>query len=128
MMKHISVITLMLSVFVLTACQEKSQKESAMNENPFFQKSELPFGAPDFTKIRNKDFQPAIEAGIEKKKEEIAAITNSAEAPTFENTFIPLEQSGQDLSRVLRVFSLLTSANTNDTLKKVREEMAPKLS
>jgi len=93
----------------------------------FAQPSSLPFQTPDFSKIRDSDFQPAIEQGIEINKAEIEAIANNPEAPTFANTMEAMERSGQMLNRAYAVFSALTSANTNDTLDKVDSETAPKL-
>lgn len=128
-MKRTSLLSLVFSVVLFSACNQDQKKEASMqNDSPFSKPSELPYQAPNFDAFHNKDFKPAILAGIEKKAKEIEAIANNEEAPTFENTFIPLEESGQDLARVSRVFNLLTGAHTNDTLKKVREEVAPKLS
>jgi peptidyl-dipeptidase Dcp len=93
----------------------------------FAQPSTLPFQAPDFTKIKDSDYQPAIEQGITIQLAEVAAIANNPEAPTFENTIVALEKSGTMLSRVYSVFSALTSANTNDTLDAVDTATAPKL-
>jgi len=95
--------------------------------NPFYAPSSLPFHAPAFDKIKNEDFQPALEAGMAQQKTEVQAIADNPEAPTFENTFIPLEKSGQLLDRVTSVFFGVTGANTNDTLQKVRTIEAPKL-
>jgi peptidyl-dipeptidase Dcp len=88
--------------------------------NPFFAPSTLPFQAPPFDKIRNEDFQPAIEAGIARQEAEIERITDNPDAPTFENTMVAMEKSGQLLDRVMAAFSGITGANTNDTLQKVR--------
>ncbi len=132
-MKRTYVLPLILSVCLATSCGEKSKKKAtsqtdkSLSENPFMKPSTLPYGAPNFDVITNKDFAPAIEAGIAKKLKEIKAIADNSEAPTFENTLVALEKSGQDLSRVLNVFYLLTGANTNDTLQKVEEDVAPKL-
>jgi peptidyl-dipeptidase Dcp len=93
----------------------------------FAQPSTLPFQAPDFTKIKDSDYLPAIEQGITIQLAEVAAIANNPEAPTFENTIVALEKSGTMLSRVYSVFSALTSANTNDTLDAVDTATAPKL-
>jgi peptidyl-dipeptidase Dcp len=95
--------------------------------NPFYAKSTLPFQAPDFTKIHDGDYQPAIEAGIAEQMKETEAIANSAAKPTFENTLVAMERSGQLLQRAMLVFSALTQANTNDALQKVQEIEAPKL-
>jgi peptidyl-dipeptidase Dcp len=94
--------------------------------NPFYAASTLPFQAPPFDRIHDADFQPAIEAGIVQQQAEIEAIANSAAKPTFENTIVALERSGQLLSRVTLVFDALTQANTNDALQKVQGIEAPK--
>ncbi|MGO9577648.1 MAG: peptidyl-dipeptidase Dcp [Terriglobales bacterium] len=95
--------------------------------NPFFAPSTLPLQAPPFDKIKDEDFQPAIEAGMAQQQAEILAIANNPEAPTFDNTIVALEKSGQLLTRVSEVFDGVTGANTNDTLQKVRTIEAPKL-
>ena len=95
--------------------------------NPFYAPSPLSFQAPPFDKIRDADFQPAIEAGIAQQDEEIRAIAGQTDPPTFENTLIPLEKSGQLLDRVMAAFNGLTGANTNPSLQKVKTLEAPKL-
>ena len=94
----------------------------------FAQPSDLPFHAPDFTKIQDSDFKPAFEQAMAIHNAEIAAIKANPEAPTFENTIVALETSGKMLNRVAAVFFALTGANTNDTLDAVQAEMGPKLS
>lgn len=89
--------------------------------------STLPFHAPDFSKIKDSDYQPAIEQGIAINLAEVDAIANDPAAPTFDNTIVALERSGQMLTRAYYVFSALTSANTNDYLDKVDSEVSPKL-
>ena len=93
----------------------------------FAQASTLPFQAPDFAKIKDSDFQPAIEQGIAINKAEIEAIAGNPAAPTFENTIEAMERSGQQLTRALYVFSALTAANTNDTLDAIDSATAPQL-
>jgi peptidyl-dipeptidase Dcp len=95
--------------------------------NPFFVKSKLPFQAPDFSKIKIADFKPAMEQGMKEKLVEIEKIANNIAPATFENTLLPLEKSGQLLTRVSHVFNLLTGANTNPELQKIEQEEAPKL-
>jgi peptidyl-dipeptidase Dcp len=97
------------------------------SSNPFFAPSTLPFLAPPFDKIKNEDFQPAIEAGIAQQEAEIERISDNPDAPTFENTMVAMEKSGQLLARVMAAFSGISGANTNDTLQKVRTIEAPKL-
>lgn len=94
----------------------------------FAERSDLPFHAPDFTQIADTDYQPAFEQAMAIHSAEIEAIKTNPEAPTFENTIVALETSGQMLNRVATVFFALTGANTNDTLDAVQAEMGPKLS
>ncbi len=125
-MKLLQILPSVLAVLLLMACSNKNQ--NAVNENnPLLTPSTLPYGAPDFTKITNADFQPAIEKGMEEHIKEIEAIANSSEAPTFENTMIALEKSGTTLSRAYAVFNVLSGANTNPELQKIEEIEAPKL-
>ncbi|WP_199099608.1 peptidyl-dipeptidase Dcp [Dyella sp. ASV21] len=94
--------------------------------NPFFSPSTLPFQAPPFDKIKDGDYQPAFEEGMKQQLEEIQKIADNPEAPTFENTFVPMEKSGQLLSRAMHAFDAVSGANTNDALQKVQEDEAPK--
>src|SRR5579875_1949375 len=94
--------------------------------NPFYAPSTLPFQAPPFDKIKDADYQPAIDAGMAQQRAEIDAIANNPAAPSFENTVVALERSGQLLSRVMLVFGAITAANNNPALQKVQEaEAAP---
>ena len=96
-------------------------------ENPFYAPSTLPFHAPPFDKINDSDYQPAIDAGIAQQTREVEAIAANPAAPTFENTLVALEKSGQLLTRVTNVFNGVASANTDDTLQKVQVYEAPRL-
>jgi peptidyl-dipeptidase Dcp len=95
--------------------------------NPFYAPSTLPFQAPPFDKIKDEDFQPAIEAGIAQQQAEIQAIANNPEPPTFDNTIVAMEKTGLLLDRVNAVFEGVTGANTNPTLQNVKTIEAPKL-
>lgn len=95
--------------------------------NPFFAVSTLPFQAPPFDKIKDEDYQPAIEAGMAEELREIAAIANNPAPPTFENTFVAMEKTGKLLQRSRAAFSAVSGANTNPLLQKVQTEEAPKL-
>jgi len=95
--------------------------------NPFYAPSTLPYHAPPFDKISDEDYQPAIEAGMAEQLKEIQAIANNPAPPTFENTFVPMEKSGQLLRRAYGTFSSVVGANSNPTLLKVRAIEAPKL-
>jgi peptidyl-dipeptidase Dcp len=95
--------------------------------NPFAERSKLPFGAPPLDRIRDEHFAPAIEEGMRRQLREVDAITEREDAPTFANTIVALEQSGELLTRVLKTFGAVTSANTNDTLQQIQTEQAPRL-
>jgi peptidyl-dipeptidase Dcp len=97
-------------------------------DNPFFVESDLQFHYPRFDLTANEHYGPAFERGMAEQLAEVEAVANQAEAPTFDNTMIPLERSGRLLDRVSRVFFAMTSAHTNDALEEIRSEMAPKLS
>ncbi len=95
--------------------------------NPFYAPSPLPLQAPPFDKIKDSDYQPAIEAGMAQQRAEVRAIADNHEPPNFDNTIVALEKSGQLLNRVMQVFNGVTGANLNPVLQKVQEEEAPKL-
>jgi peptidyl-dipeptidase Dcp len=95
--------------------------------NPFAQPSSLPYQAPAFNHIRNADYQPAIEEGMRRQRAELDSIARQQAPPTFENTIVALERTGDLLNRTLRVFEAVVQANTNDTLQRVQTEEAPKL-
>ena len=94
--------------------------------NPFFQISPLPFQYPQFDKITDADFAPAFERGMADQAAEIKAIADNPAAPTFDNTILAMERSGQILNRAALVFFNQTSANTNDALEKLDVEFSPK--
>jgi peptidyl-dipeptidase Dcp len=95
--------------------------------NPFYAPSTLPYHAPAFDKIKDTDYQPAIEAGIAKNLEEMNAIAGNKAEPTFDNTIVAMEKSGRLINRVMMVFNGVTSANINPVLQKTQDEIAPKL-
>ena len=95
--------------------------------NPFYAQSSLPFQAPPFDKIKDTDYQPAIEAGMAQQLAEVQAIAANPAPPTFDNTFVPLEKSGRLLDRTAQAFGGVTGANTNPYLQEVKSALAPKL-
>ena len=95
--------------------------------NPLFVESTLPFHAPRFDLIRNEDYQPALEEGMRRNLAEIDAIAKQTEPPTFDNTIVAMEKSGELLNRAAKTFFGVIGANTNDTLQKVQAIEAPKL-
>ncbi|MGA0934487.1 MAG: M3 family metallopeptidase [Pseudohongiellaceae bacterium] len=102
--------------------------QTAEAGNPFFEPSPLPLQYPPFDQISTDDYLPAFERGMNEHLDEIAAIVNQAEGPTFENTMVPLEMSGQLLDRVATVFYALSSAHTNEAIDATEVEIAPRMS
>ncbi|MFZ5636858.1 MAG: M3 family metallopeptidase [Pseudomonadota bacterium] len=130
-------LALAISATALVACdKDKSptppdsdkaaMSADASQDNPFFAESPLPLKFPQFDKIKDSHFAPAFDRGMAEQVKEIAAIADSAEPATFENTILAMERTGQLLSRATKVFGNLTSANTNDALDKIDEEYSPK--
>lgn len=95
--------------------------------NTFFEEWTTNFGAPPFDLIREEHFLPAYDAALAEADAEISAIVANPDAPTFENTIIALEKSGQMLSRVGSVFGNLSSSNATDGIQAIQREMAPRL-
>ena len=116
------VILLFLATLVTNAVGEEFGPA-----NPFYEPSRLPFQAPPFDKIKDSDYQPAMEAGMAQELKEIETIANNPAPPTFENTLVAMEKSGQLLARVQHAFYGVVSANTNPELQKIRQIEAPKL-
>lgn len=100
---------------------------SCKMENPLLTESKLPFGAPQFDKIRNEHYMPAFEQSIAEAKAEIDAIANNPEAPSFENTIEAMEYSGETLDRVSSIFYNLMEADVNEQMQQIAEEVAPML-
>jgi len=97
-------------------------------KNPFFQEFNTPFGVPPFGEIKEAHYLPAFREGVRQQNEEIQAIVEQQENPSFENTVERLESSGNLLRRVSRVFDNLKSAHTNEKLQAIAKETAPLLS
>jgi len=112
------------SMFV--ACNNDGKDKHS--DNPLLAEYETPFNVPPFDKIKDEHFRPAYEEALRVHNLEIDSIVNNAEAPTFINTIVALENAGSLLSRVSTVFGNLNSANTNDTIQAIAKDMAPLLS
>src|SRR5246500_6071569 len=127
-MRILSSMGTLFTAGILTLGSPNMPAQAADNfgpSNPFSAPTTLPFQAPPFDKIKDSDYQPAIEAGMAQQIKEVEAIAKNTEPPTFENTFVALERSGQLLSRVMAVFGGVTGANTNPELQKVQTIEAP---
>ncbi|WP_162312770.1 M3 family metallopeptidase [Pseudoxanthomonas yeongjuensis] len=99
---------------------------AAQTSNPFAAESPLPLHYPQFDKIKDSDFAPAFDAGMAEQLKEIDAIADNPEAPSFDNTILALEKSGQQLNRAQTVFFSLVGADTNDARNKLRADYAAK--
>ncbi len=106
--------------------KRQSSASSFGPSNPFYAASPLAFHAPAFDKIKDSDYQPAIDAGMAQQLKEVEAIANNPAPPTFENTFVALEKSGQLFNRAWNAFNLVTQANTDPELEKVQDYEAPR--
>lgn len=93
--------------------------------NPFFTASTLPYELPPFAEIVDEHFLPAFDKGFEEQLAEVANITRRRDMPSFDNTMVPLEQSGQTLTRVARVFYNKSSSDSNDVTNDLEERIAP---
>ncbi|MDG2176033.1 MAG: M3 family metallopeptidase [Gammaproteobacteria bacterium] len=132
--------TLLMLIF-MSACSDNAEQttlqetnetmttnDTADATNPFYSASTLPLQYPAFDQITTDHYLPAFERGMAEHIEEIAAIVNQAGDPTFENTMLPLEESGELLNRVATVFFAMSSAHTNDAIDEIEVEIAPRLS
>ncbi len=125
-------IVLFFSFGSLTACKDQPNKDNVSESNyykdmnnPFFKKSDLQYQAPQFDLIKTSHFKPAFDSGMSQQNIEIEKIIANTEAPTFTNTVVPLETSGEILKRAQLVFFNYTSANKNADISKLEEEYAP---
>ena len=116
-------------VVVLGACNSSKKSDVAdAAPNPFFTEYTTPFGVPPFDKIEVAHYKPAFEKGMEEQKKEIDAIVNNPEEPTFENTIVALDRSGELLTKVMYAFSGQSSVNTTDEIQALEQELYPVLS
>ena len=118
---------IVLSVIAVTACTNNEKKQDN-NQNPFLTEFQTPFKVVPFDKIKIEHYLPAFEAGMKEQLEEIDVIVNNEETPTFQNTILPFDKSGQTLSRVSNVFFNLNECLTDDDMISIAEEVLPKLS
>ena len=103
----------------LSGCQQ------SQNDNPLLVESQLPFGAPDFSKIKTSDYMPAFKAAFQQTRDNIKAIVENPDEPTFMNTILALEESERTLDRVGRVFFALTNADKTDEIAAIEKEVTP---
>ena len=114
-------------LLIMTALLFSAGQASAQDTNPFFTEWDTPFQVPPFEQIKNTDYLPAFKEGMKQQNKEIETITQSSDQPTFDNTILLLDESGQLLTKVLRVFYSLNSANTNEEMQAIARKVSPLL-
>jgi len=119
MFKRITMV-LIGSSLLFAACTTEEK-------NPFLTDWDTPFGTPPFDKIKTEHYPPAYETALKAQNEEINAIVNNQTEPTFENTIVALDQTGELLNKVSRVFGAMISAMSNEELQKIAKDISPKI-
>ena len=119
-----TILTLGMASLVM---QSMAQPNEATRQNPLLMKSTLPFGAPDFSKIRTSDYIPAIEAAIHLQRSKVADIVNNKQRPTFQNTIVAYDESGALLGRVSNILFALASADKTPEIAEAEKQAMPLL-
>ncbi len=122
--------TVLSSIILFASCKEEQKTEDkSMTENILLQEWSGPYqGVPAFDKMNVADVKEAVEKGMELQLEEIDAIANNDEAPTFENTIVAMESAGKTLDRVFTYYGILSSNMSSPEFREIQAELAPKLS
>ena len=111
------------ATMLLAGCKDKKTME-----NPFFSEWNTPYEIPDFQRIKTEHYMPAFREGMKQQKEWIDNIANNSEEPTFGNTIVPYEYSGQLLQEVSAVFFNLSECENSPEMEAIAEEVTPLLS
>ncbi|WKE64067.1 M3 family metallopeptidase [Gallaecimonas kandeliae] len=141
------IATAITAALALSACSDNKKDEKTQTQAPapaaeqstvkaapaaatnvLMEKSPLQDQAPQFDKIKTSDYEPAFTKGIEEHKAEIDAIANNADAPTFDNTIVAMEKTGELLTRVAKTFFNLAGLISDEQFQRIEADMAPKLS
>lgn len=128
------ILCAVVMLFVNSSKAEKKAGEEVLTKtiteakNPFFEEWKTPFGVPPFDQIKDEHFIPAFKKGMETEIKEIDAIVNNTEAPTFENTLVAMEKTGELLNKASRIFFHLNDADTSDTRQAIANDVTPLLS
>lgn len=120
--------TLMGAAAIPATGQEKPEKMNPDRVNPFVEPYNTPFDIPPFEEIEYEDYLPAITAGIDRQKQEVAAIVNNKQTPTFENTIVALDNSGELLEKAMIVFSALDESMSSPEMVAIAEKVYPMVS
>src|SRR3954451_19879640 len=131
MIRNFLLATAALAIATSTTAAPAPRKNAATASatlpasNPFARPSTLPLETPDFSKIKDSDYLPALLAGMAQQKREVTAIANNPATPTFDNTVAAMERSGLLLERAGLAFNAVNGANTNDTLQATDTKTSP---
>jgi peptidyl-dipeptidase Dcp len=115
---------LIIPITMAVSCMTDKQTD----KNPFFGEYNTPYDIPPFERIENEHYLPAIKEGIKQQLEEIDAIVQNPEEPSFENTILELDKSGEFLNRTTNVFFNLNSANSDEDMRELAKEIGPMIS
>lgn len=115
-------------LLIMAVCAMSSFAKDNKGDNPFYKEYDTPFGVPPFSKIHTEHYMPAFKEGMKIQAQEIKAIVDSKEAPSFKTVIEPMEFSGELLTKVISVFYNMTSCNTNKDLQQIAQEVSPLLS
>ncbi|MDD4109809.1 MAG: M3 family metallopeptidase, partial [Prolixibacteraceae bacterium] len=125
-MKKFIFMAIILGIAIIS-CQNNKKGSDLNMDNPFFRNWTTTFGVPPFDEIKEEHYLPAVKEGIGQHEKEINNIIDNNAEPTFENTILALDKSGELLDKVTGVFFPLNSANTNDSMQAVAREILPLL-
>lgn len=120
-------VAFMAIMLTMTACnkQQKEAQEPTKDGNPFFVEWDTPYGVPPFDLIKVEHYKPAFDEGLKQHNAEIEAIVSNPDEPTFENTILALENSGELLNNVVSVFFNVSEADGNPEMQAIEEEYGP---
>lgn len=128
MNRKVTIMTLVLATTLICgACKKKTAENPDLANNPFMKEWNTPYGVPPFDQIKTSDYLPAIQEGMRQQAENIQAICDSKEAPTFANTIIPYEYSGELLTKVAAVFMNLAECMNSPEMEKLSDTIFPML-
>lgn len=116
------------AMLAVAGCKNNTDMDSNLKDNPFLSEWGTPYNIPDFSKIKTEHYMPAFEEGMRQQKAEIDAIVNNTETPTFENTILAYEYSGQLLKEVSAIFFNLSECENSKEMEAIEEKVTPLLS
>lgn len=125
MKRNFCVMTLVVATAVIVGGCKNKTENTVLKDNPFMEEWNTPYGVPPFDKIKTEHYLPAFEEGMRQQKENIDAIVNSKEEPTFANTIIPLEYSDELLNKVASVFFNLVECCNDEEMEKLADTIMP---